>query len=137
MHSLFWQVHLEVYIVKYFISCYPSLSSFCSDFLGWSTRTLSLRVLNVKPEDAKERPSPKYGFIWGYVHFMCYWFCFDSITQGIRSAESRPRLVHSPRFILRAELCVEALKERVNEVKINEARERHHLKAVCPSMPHL
>lgn len=31
--------------------------------------------------------------------------------------------------------CV--LKERVNEVKINEARERRHIKAVRPSMPHL
>lgn len=32
---------------------------------------------------------------------------------------------------------MKGLKERVNEVKINEAREHHHLKAVSSSMPHL
>lgn len=73
---------------------------------------------------------PEDGFIWGYVYFMCYWFCFDSITQCIRSAESRPGSSILPDSC--SELCVEALKERVNEVKINETRERRHLKAVCP-----
>lgn len=32
---------------------------------------------------------------------------------------------------------MKSLKERVNEVKINEAREHPHLKAVSSSMPHL
>lgn len=65
--------------------------------------------------------------------------CFDSVSTPLEIILGSSVFLQ-PGFTASHELCVEGSegeRERVNEVKINEAREHHHLKAVSSYMPHL
>lgn len=76
----------------------------------------------------------------GLCIFHVLLICLDRVTQWIHSTESRTRacpLICSLDSWPAMNCVLKGLKERVNEVKINEAREHHHLKAVSSSMPHL
>lgn len=101
---------------------------------------IKLFFFNAKPQVQKKPPR---AWIWIDVRlciFHVLLICFDSVASVYplhwKSSRACPFACSLDSWP--AMNCVlKGLKERVNEVKINEAREHHHLKAVSSSMPHL
>lgn len=100
----------------------------------------SLSLFNVKPQVQKEI-TLRMNTIWSEVMYIScvtdlFWQRYPVYPLHWKSSRACPFACSLDSWP--AMNCVlKGLKERVNEVKINEAREHHHLKAVSSSMPHL